>query len=332
MRRSVFIVVGVVAIAAVVLAGGWAVSSMPGESYDGSAAPLDAREERYRARLERDVAMLASEIGERNVYRPDALERAALHLEGELRDAGLAPARQTYVVDAVPCHNIEVELRGTRLPEEIIVVGGHYDSVIGSPGANDNATGAAATVALARAFAGRHAARTVRFVLFVNEEPPFFQTGQMGSYVYAARSSARGEKVAAMLSLETMGYYSDEEGSQRYPFPLNLAYPTTGNFIGFAGNMASRGLVERVVGLFREHASFPSEGATVPDEIQGIGWSDHWSFWQFGYEALMITDTAPFRYEHYHEPTDTPDRIDYVRLARVVAGIEKVITALADAP
>ena len=199
-------------------------------------------------------------------------------------------------------------------------------------GANDNASGVAVLLALARALSPEKAARTLRFVAFANEEPPHFQNESMGSWAYALSCQQRGDDIVAMISLETMGYYSDEEDSQSYPFPMSAAYPSTGSFIGFVGNVASRHLVRRVVGSFREHAAFPSEGAALPSWIPGVGWSDHWSFWQAGYRAIMVTDTAPFRYPHYHTEQDTPDKLDYERLARVTLGLEKVIRELATGP
>jgi Zn-dependent M28 family amino/carboxypeptidase len=132
-----------------------------------------------------------------------------------------------------------------------------------------------------------------------------------------------------MLSLETIGYYSDAPNSQQYPPPFNLYYPSTGNFIGFVGNEESSRLVEQVVRAFRQHAKFPSEGSAAPSDVPGVGWSDHWSFWQAGYPALMVTDTAPFRYPHYHLSSDTPDKLDYDRMARVVDGLQAVIGDLA---
>jgi Zn-dependent M28 family amino/carboxypeptidase len=169
------------------------------------------------------------------------------------------------------------------------------------------------------------AAMRIRLVLFANEEPPFFQTDRMGSLAYARRLAATGEHVAAMFSLETLGYYSDAPGSQRYPFPLDMLYPRTGDFVAFVGTVASRPLVRKAVGAFRAQARFPSVGGTAPDFVQGIDWSDHWAFEQAGVPALMITDTAPFRYPWYHDVKDTPDKVDYQRLARVVAGIGRVI-------
>ena len=241
--------------------------------------------------------------------------------------AGLEPRRQTYELHGRACHNIEAEIRGVR--PEIVVIGAHYDSVFGSPGANDNGSGVAAMLALARRFAGKPAGQTLRFVAFVNEEPPYFQTEQMGSLVYASRCKARGDQISAMISLETIGYFSDAPRSQIYPSPgLGFFYPTTGNFIGFVGNLPSRALLRRALGIFREQGKLPSQGAALPAVVPGIGWSDQWAFWQCGYPAIMVTDTAPFRYPHYHERTDAPDKLDYDRFALVVSGMEKVIEKL----
>jgi hypothetical protein len=135
-----------------------------------------------------------------------------------------------------------------------------------------------------------------------------------------------------MLSLETIGFFSDVAGSQRYPLPFGLLYPRTGNFIAFVGNIASRALVRRSIAAFRQHTAFPSEGVAAPGWMTGIGWSDHWAFWQEGYPGVMVTDTALFRYAPYHTRADTPDQINYEHMARVVAGLARVVTALADAP
>jgi hypothetical protein len=231
-------------------------------------------------------------------------------------------------LDGRTCHNIEAEIRGAR--PEIVVIGAHYDSVFGSPGANDNGSGVAALLALARRFAGKPTGQTLRFVAFANEEPPYFQTEQMGSLVYARQCKARGDQISAMISLETMGYFSDAPGSQTYPsLGIRPFYPSTGNFIGFVGNIRSRALLHRAILLFRQQAKLPSEGGALPSFLPGVGWSDQWAFWQCGYPAFMITDTAPFRYPHYHEATDTPDKLDYDRFALVVSGVEKMIAELA---
>ncbi|MBC8023321.1 MAG: M28 family peptidase [Burkholderiales bacterium] len=300
--------------------------SMPGRSWTGALDPLDAADRDLASRLRANVTFIAS--AEHNMAHPDAYEAAAKHLEAQLAEAGHAVRRQEFRVDGKRVRNLDVEIAGSDAGAGIVVIGAHYDSVHGAPGANDNGSGTAATVELARLFAGWKPVHTWRLVLFANEEPPHFKTESMGSAVYARACKARGERIAAMFSLETMGYYSEGAGSQRYPFPLNYAYPDRGNFIAFVGNVASRGLVRRAVGTFREKARFPSEGVAAPQIVPGIDWSDHWAFWREDWPALMITDTAPFRYPHYHTAQDTPDKIDYERLARVVRGLDATFRAL----
>jgi peptidase M28-like protein len=300
---------------------------MPGRNVS-SAAMLNQAEVALRAELVGDVQKLAGEIGERNLRRYAQLNAAADFIEESLKRAGLAPRRQSYGLRGQACHNIETEIRGTG--PDIVVVGAHYDSVLGSPGANDNGSGVAALLALARRFAGKRSEKTVRFVAFVNEEPPYFQSDEMGSFVYAKGCKERGDRVTAMISLETIGYFSDEPGSQKYPGAgLGFFYPSKGNFIGFASNTNSRSLLRTAVSAFRKTGKLPCEGAALPSAIPGIGWSDHWSFWQCGYPAIMVTDTAPFRYPHYHDASDTPDKLDYDRFTLVVSGMEGVIKELA---
>jgi Zn-dependent M28 family amino/carboxypeptidase len=300
---------------------------MPGKN-PSTAAALSPAEMTLRAELAADVEYLASEIGERNIPHYPQLNAATEFIERSLASAGLQPRRDSYELHGRACHNLEVEIRGTR--PQVVVVGAHYDSVFGSPGANDNASGVAGLLALARRFAGKPTAQTLRFVAFVNEEPPYFQTEEMGSLVYARRCQARGDQISAMLSLETIGYFSDAPHSQKYPSPgLGVFYPTTGNFIGFVGNFPSRALVRRAIGVFREQAKILAEGAALPSFVPGVGWSDQWSFWQCGYPAIMVTDTAPFRYPYYHMVSDTPAKLDYDRFALVVSGMEGVIAELA---
>lgn len=318
---------GLVAIA--VLAGALYMFRMPGRSHTGSLPPPTPPEAASRQRLWRHVWTLAGDIGERNLWRYEALDAAAKYVHDTLETFGYHVRVQTFEVHGKIAKNIAAELPGTTRAEEIIVVGAHYDSVPGSPGANDNATGVAAVLELARLLAAHSLARTVRFVAFVNEEMPFYQTAGMGSWVYARQARARGEHIVAMWSLETIGYYSDQPGSQQYPVPFGWFYPEVGNFVGFVGNLASRRLVHRSIAAFRQHTAFPSQGVAAPEWLTGIAWSDHWAFWQAGYEAIMITDTALFRYPFYHTPGDTPEKIDYDRMARVVLGLRRVVAVLA---
>ena len=324
---AALVLVALPALAAALLWG--LVVRMPGRSFAGPLPPLSAAEEASRARLEAHVVELAGRIGERNYLRPAALEAAAAYVEGTFTALGYEAASQPFELRGQRFRNVEVTLPGRVRPDEVVVIGGHYDSVVGTPGADDNATGTAAVLELARLLRGVPLARTVRLVAFVNEEPPFFLTDGMGSRVYAREARRRGDRITAMLSLETIGHYTSAPGSQQYPPPLNLAYPSRGDFIGFVGNVASRRLVRQSVGAFRRHARFPSQGAAAPGWIPGVYWSDHWAFWQEGYPALMITDTAPFRNPAYHSAADTPGRVDYAAMARVVHGLAAVARELA---
>ena len=281
------------------------------------------------AQLRAHVETLASTIGERNIWRCDALDRAARYVSAQFASAGYAPQLQTFEIAKIPVSNVEAALTGSARASEIVVVGAHYDTVSGCPGANDNGTGVAAVLELAQRFAKKPQPRTIRFVAFVNEEPPFFRTEHMGSVVYASAAKARGDRVTAMLSLETMGYYSDEKGSQQYPADMASRYPDVGNFIGFVANLASARLLVQARRAFERRTRFPLQSAVALDDIPGVGWSDHWAFWQAGYPAMMITDTAPFRYSWYHTAEDTADKVDYEKLAQVVDGLEAVIASLA---
>lgn len=301
---------------------------MPGSSATVPLAAPTPREIALIERLARDVDALADEIGERNTALYDELLAAADYVDGAFEAAGYTVNRQRYEIDGRPYDNVEVEQRGSRQPDEIVLIGAHYDTVPGSPGANDNGTGVASLLALADAFATRQTARTLRFVAFVNEEAPNAHSPTMGSLVYAKRSEERGERIVAMISLETMGYFTDEPNSQRYPSVLRWIYPDTGNFIAFVSNLGSRTLLKRALGEFRKHATVPSEGGALPERLPGVGWSDHWSFWRTGYPAIMVTDTAMFRYPGYHTEEDIADQIDFESLARVVAGLEHVVTDL----
>lgn len=311
--------------------------TIPGRSYQGPVPPLTAEQELLRDQLQKDVVRLADEIGDRNVNtRYGNLCKAADFIEKSFLEAGYKVFRQGYEVSLYnlkgrECYNLEVEIIGSEKPDEIVVIGAHYDSLEGTPGANDNGSGVAALLAIARAFGDKQPVRTLRLVAFTNEEPPFFQSNYMGSLVYAERCRERNENVIAMLSLETIGYYTDEEGSQDYPSGLmDLVFPTTGNFISFVSNIKSRKLLGDVAGSFRRHAKFPSVAVFLPEYIVGVDWSDQWSFWRCGYPAVMVTDTAPFRYPYYHTREDTPDKINYDRFAYLVEMLEKVVTKLAE--
>ena len=280
-------------------------TSMPGRSYAG-ALQFSADEHELARRLRAHVEALAQ------APRNTDLESAARYIAAQFPTARDHPFQSR----GRTVRNIETGA-GT------IVVGAHYDSVPESPGADDNASGVAVLLELARM------QLPARFVAFANEEMPYFLTDEMGSQAYAARARREGERISAMLSLEMLGFYRDAPGSQRYPPPLGLFYPDRGDFIAFVGDLGARSLVRRSVELFRGHAKFPSEGVAAPGFIPGVSWSDHWSFRQHGYPALMVTDTAFYRYAHYHLPSDTPEKLDYLRMARVTLGLAALIKELA---
>ncbi|MDZ7840143.1 MAG: M28 family peptidase [Gammaproteobacteria bacterium] len=329
-----------IVLAAGLAAGAGWMTWMPGKSVRGPLPVLSDPERKLSGRLESDVRTLSVEIGERNVFTPDSMSRTVDWIEERMREAGYSPQRRTYELGGSsatelaghPALNLVAELPGSERPGEVVIIGAHYDSVVRSPGANDNASGIAALLALAEWFRERPQPRTIRFVAFANEEPPMFASSDMGSHAYAAHSRGVGEGITAMMSMDGIAYFSDEPGSQRYPLPgLDLIYPTRGNFIGFVTRAGDARLLREAIGAFREQASIPSEGAALPGGMPGVGWSDHWAFWQHDYSAFLVTDTLPFRDPHYHTPGDTADRLDYDRLARVVHGLKAVIAKLAGA-
>jgi hypothetical protein len=284
---------------------------MPGTSHAGPLPPLTGEARALSLRLRLHVAALAAK--ERNVD----LETPARYIEQAFRSQGLEFSVQEFVSAGRTVRNIEAGAGD-------IVVGAHYDTVPGSPGADDNASGVAVLIELAAMKV------PVRLVAFANEEPPYSFGADMGSWAWTKRARDRGEPIRAMFSLEMLGYYRDTAGSQRYPAPLGLFYPDRADFIAFVGDLGARGLVRRSIGAFRKTAKFPSEGVAAPSFIPGVTWSDHWSFRRHGYPAIMITDTAFYRYPHYHLPSDTPDKLDYERMARVTLGLAAMLNELAN--
>jgi hypothetical protein len=292
-------------------------TAMPGISYRKPLPALREEEKALAARLRAHVEFLAK--GERN----QDLETPARYIAAAFGAYGLEPRLHSFPSGGRTVSNIEVSPPG----HAAIVVGAHYDTVPGSPGADDNASGVAALIELA-GLIGRENL-PIRFVAFANEELPYFMGPEMGSWVSARRSREQGEEVRAMLSLEMLGYYSDEPGSQRYPPPLNLFYPSRGDYVAFVGDIGARHLVRRAIRCFRRNASIPSEGVAAPAFIPGVMRSDHASFRDQGFPAIMVTDTAYNRNPHYHRASDTPDKLDYERMARVTLGLAGVLRELA---
>ncbi|GGX80760.1 hypothetical protein GCM10007160_04950 [Litchfieldella qijiaojingensis] len=256
------------------------------------------------------------------------MHEAAAYIERTFRDAGYEPVRHGIPTRNMTFDNIEVTIRGSYLSEGSLVIGAHYDTVQGTPGADDNASGVAVLLELARLLNEMEPRRSIHLVAFANEEMPFFGSAAMGSLNYARQLRADGEDVLGMISLEMLGYYTDEPDSQSYPPVLGYFYPETGNFVAFVGNLRSRQLVHRVIGTFREHAELPTEGLAAPELIGDIQRSDHWAFWRMGYPAMMLTDTANFRNSRYHGPSDTYETLDYDNMARLTAALARTVEEL----
>ena len=279
------------------------------------------------ATLRSTVEILAGVIGERNLARYEKLEQARSYITRRLERAGYEVELNEYTgkLFEKPVYNLIASLEGN---EEIVVLGAHYDTAPTTPGANDNGSGVAVLLQLAERLKDHPTERTLRFVFFVNEEPPYFMTSDMGSKVYAKLCAERKDNIVGMLSLETMGYYSDDAGSQHFP-PGIEGYPDKGNFLAFVTEPKSKDLLEICMENFE---GLPAESLVADSGLEGVSWSDHASFWRYGYQAVMVTDTAPFRYPHYHRKTDTPDKLDYPRLELAAQGLEKVAKKLASSP
>jgi Zn-dependent M28 family amino/carboxypeptidase len=282
---------------------------MPGRSHAGPLPALSPQEKLLSERLKAHVAVLA------RTERNTDLETAARYIEGQFG---------AFTTQEFPCR--ERSVRNIQSGAGPIVVGAHYDSVPGSPGADDNASAVAVLIELQKMLAPERL--PVALVAFVNEEMPYSFTLECGAFQWARRAKELGEPVDAMFSLEMLGYFRDEPGSQRYPWPLSLVYPSRGNFIAFVGDLGARALVRKAIGLFRKGSRFPSEGVAAPAALPGIRASDHWSFRLHGFAAIMITDTAYNRNPHYHRASDTPDTLDYDRMARVALGLAAMLRDL----
>jgi Zn-dependent M28 family amino/carboxypeptidase len=313
----------------------YAMLVMPGRSFRGELPPATKAQQELAAELRASITVLADatggvgRVGNRSTFYPKRFAASAAWIHDQLTSYGYTTIRETPVARGSPVPSMEVTVPGTTKSTEIVVIGAHYDAFQGTPGADDNASGVAACLYLARVFQKQPQARTLRFLFFVNEEPPAFWTEDMGSWVYAKKCRAADDNIVAMLSLESIGYYSTAPGSQKYPPPLNAAYPDRGDFIAFVSDYSSRALNKRAIASFRRHAQFPSEGGSPPGVLPGVGWSDHWSFSKEGYRAIMLTDTATFRNPNYHTPADRVDTLDYDRMSRVVGGVEEIVKDLA---
>jgi Zn-dependent M28 family amino/carboxypeptidase len=282
-----------------------------------------------RNRLNHHVHLLSEEIGERHIANPASIDRTVDYILQEFEKAGFNPKLHAYGRDGL-YHNVVAELAGGNKKDEIIIIGAHYDTVRLSPGADDNASGVAALLVIAGHLAGNRPEKTIRFIAFANEEQPFSESDDMGSRMYAREMRSRNENILVMFSLEMLGCYSDQAGSQNYPAPLNWFYPHTASFIAFIANISSRPLLLQAIRRFQRHSDFPVEGLAAPEIfLPDIRRSDHASFWDHGYKAVMITDTALYRNRNYHTAGDIARTLDYEKMATVIQGLILMVTDLA---
>lgn len=282
------------------------------------------------ARLERDVRLVSTGFGARDYRHPGNLDRLAAHLGDEFAAAGARVSEQTFAVDGVAYRNVIASF-GPEAGERVIV-GAHYDTAGPAPGADDNASGVAGLLELARMLAKRSAGSRIDLIAYTLEEPPFFRSPSMGSAVHAKSLNDAAVRVRAMMSLEMIGYFSDVPGSQQYPNAvIGMLYPSTGNFIGVVGNIGGGTLVRRIKAAMAAATDLPVHSLNAPRFVPGVDFSDHASYWDAGFPAVMITDTAFFRNRYYHTMEDTADRLDYVRMGKVVTGVHAAVMALTQA-
>jgi Zn-dependent M28 family amino/carboxypeptidase len=281
---------------------------------------------RIREYLGQVVSMLSREIGVRTWRDADRLQRTTEYISGQFGSFGYQVSKQPFLYRGNTYYNLIAELAGSSSPETLLIIGAHYDTVRTTPGADDNASGVAGLLALARTLAGEKLSKTVRFVAFALEEPPVYRSRNMGSYHYARSLYDKKERVEGMICLEMIGYFCDRDGSQHYPLPFfKLKYPSRGNYISMAGNIRSRTFTRSIAAGFQKAVDLPVVTLNAPAIVLGIDFSDHWSFGKFGYRAFMVTDTAFYRNPHYHAPTDLPETLDYERMAAVVEGLAAAV-------
>ena len=303
---------------------------MPGENPIGELEPLNEEQQQLAETLRTIVVKLADDIGERHYQEPLAYRQAGDFIDEQFRTHGMTPYAELFG-DKEQYRNIVAEHYGVQNPEEVVLIGAHYDTVWMTPGADDNASGVAVMLELAGKIVDMSLKRSVRFVAFANEEWPHYMTEEMGSLYHARRAYERGEQITAMFSLEMLGYYSDEPKSQNYPKPFSWIYPDVGNFIAFVSNYKSRTLLRHSLGLFRASGQMPAEGLAAPVMlVSDVRRSDQVAFWRYGYPGVMVTDTAGFRNFGYHNVSDVPQSLNYEHMSRVLTGLLEVIVSIAN--
>lgn len=279
------------------------------------------------ARLEAHVRKLSIEMGPRDEGHPENLDHVAAYIKNEFSQTGAFVSEQVYRVNARSYRNVIAHFGPET--EERIIVGAHYDTAGPLPGADDNASGVAGLIELARLLKPHELKVRVELVAFSTEEPPYFGTTGMGSYVHADSLRQQNVRVRAMFSLEMIGYFSDAPNSQHFPIGLLSAlYPSTGNYIAVVGRLSDASLVRRTKAAMSNAAPLPVYSINAPQFVTGVDFSDQRNYWHAGYNAVMITDTAFYRNRNYHAEQDTAEKLDYKRMAMVVEGVYATVSEL----
>jgi len=303
--------------------------NMPGKTMSSALLPLSDAQKELSERLQKHVLKLAGDIGERHYGEVKAYNQAADYIVDIFKQNELVPYEDEFG-DKLQYRNIIAEHYGTTLADEVIVVGAHYDTVWLSRGADDNASGVAVMLEIAKQLKKKQLNRTIRFVAFANEENPHFLTDNMGSLFHVKRADDRGNNIVSMISLEMLGYYSDEANSQNYPSPFSWFYPDKANFVAFVSDFKSRSILRKSIKYFREAEQFPSEGLTAPVLlVRNVQRSDHAAFWRYNIPAFMVTDTGAYRNYAYHNAKDVPETLDYDSMSRVTSGLISMVERLA---
>ncbi len=274
-----------------------------------------------RKELESDIYYMSVRLGPRNTFSYEQLQKCAEWIKKRWESQGYAVKSHKFSIQGKDYENLEIEIKGQKSPTEIVIVSAQYDTLPDSPGANNNASGVAVLLQLSNLLKNSSPDRTIRLINFVNEEDPFFGTKWMGSLRYAEDSYRKHENIKIMISLDSIGIYKDEPGSQKLPFPFSEFYPDRGNFLAFIGNIPSRNYLKKVTTGFKKGSSLLIGAGVAPEWVKGVTWSDHSSFWKFDYPGVQITDTGAYRSASHTTKEDTMEKINFDALSRVVAGM-----------
>jgi len=279
--------------------------------------------------LKKYVVTLSQDFLPRTFDDAGNMTRCVSYIDARLRQTGACVTNQSYVAYKTPCQNVVALFPGQD--QQRVVIGAHYDAVLGTPGADDNASGIAGLLELARLLQGSKLKHTVELVAYCTEEPPCFASEHMGSSHHARSLAEQKISVKAMIALEMIGFFSDDRNSQNYPVPLlRLFYPSRGNFISIVGDARQRLLIRKVKRCMNGATDLSVYSILAPASLPGVDFSDHRNYWENNFPAVMVTDTAFYRNHRYHQAGDTADRLDYERMAKVIVCVYEAVVALAN--